>query len=350
MNGPLWIIGCPSHLGGADTELWDTMQLWRSYNVPLRLTPTWTIPDEWRRKCQDIGVEIVSVPNPQELAKREDLEGATVISYCNGEFLKIAPMFAEKHCRVIWVNCMCWVFDAEREYYKTHGPFDTYIFQSNYQKSLMLPDLAQYGVKEEQTNVIHSPFELNSFPFGPRPHVAGTEFYVGRLSRPDPGKFSSNLWPIYTRVPYAQLHARVMGWDAEVEKKLGPPPPWAEVLPACAQSSQAFLSSLHAMVPINGGCKENWPRTGLEAMAAGVPIVTQNEWGWREMVQHGKTGFLCDNDADLAYYTALLAHDEALRLEMAQTAHDVLVTDLANRNVIGQKWCTVLGHESDIGA
>ena len=27
-------------------------------------------------------------------------------------------------------------------------------------------------------------------------------------------------------------------------------------------------------------------------MAAGVPIVAQNDWGWREMIEHGVTGFL----------------------------------------------------------
>ena len=55
-------------------------------------------------------------------------------------------------------------------------------------------------------------------------------------------------------------------------------------------------------VRVNGGARENWPRAGLEAMAAGVPIVAQNDWGWREMIEHGVTGFLGGDDCELADY------------------------------------------------
>lgn len=341
-TSPLWIIGCPSYFGGADTELWDTMQLWAKAGIPLRLTPTWVIPDEWRKKCHDIGVEIVEVGNPDGLRSLPKLRGATVVSFCNGEFLKHAAIFRERECRIIWLGCMCWLFDAEKAHYKTHGPFDTYIFQSEHQKDTLLPQLAAFGIDENQTHVIHGPFNVDSFPYGPRPHAPNSEFYIGKLSRDDLGKFSSNLWPIYTRVPYAKRRARVMGWSERVEGKLGKPPEWAETLPGCKETAQAFLSSLHALVPVNGGAQENWPRVGLEAMSAGVPVVTQNQWGWREMIDHGRTGFLCDTDEDLAYYTAMLAYDEPLRLRITQNARAELVEKLANPATITEQWRSVL--------
>jgi len=55
-------------------------------------------------------------------------------------------------------------------------------------------------------------------------------------------------------------------------------------------------------------------------MAAGVPIVAQNQWGWPEMVEHGTTGFLGDCDEELAHYAATLAYDERLRIETAEAA------------------------------
>ncbi len=91
-------------------------------------------------------------------------------------------------------------------------------------------------------------------------------------------------------------------------------------------------------MPVNGGARENWPRVGLEAMAAGVAVVAQNEWGWREMIDHGKTGFLGSCDEELAHYTAMLAYDEKLRMRMVHAARDRLVTELANPDVLWAGW------------
>jgi glycosyltransferase involved in cell wall biosynthesis len=73
-------------------------------------------------------------------------------------------------------------------------------------------------------------------------------------------------------------------------------------------------------------------------MAAGVPIVAQNDWGWREMVIHGETGFLGSDDCELAHHTACLAHDEELRLAMARAAHQHLAKNLADPNVTWDRW------------
>ena len=67
------------------------------------------------------------------------------------------------------------------------------------------------------------------------------------------------------------------------------------------------------MLGLNGGARENWPRIGLEAMAAGVPLVCQNQWGWKEMIQDGVTGLLADSDEEMAFRLAQLAYDEDLR-------------------------------------
>ena len=88
----------------------------------------------------------------------------------------------------------------------------------------------------------------------------------------------------------------------------------------------------------NGGARENWPRAGLEAMASGVPVVAQNDWGWREMIDHGETGFLANNDCELAHYTATLAYDEKLRQRIIESAYLRLADDLANSNLIWGKW------------
>ncbi len=132
-----------------------------------------------------------------------------------------------------------------------------------------------------------------------------------------------------------------MGWTLPLVRKCGQPPAWAETLTPQQISVPAFLARCHALVGLNGGARENWPRVGLEAMAAGVPLVVQNAWGWREMIEHGKTGFLCDNDQDFAFYLALLARNEELRQEIIGNAR-AAVERLADPCRIGRQWRELL--------
>jgi len=92
------------------------------------------------------------------------------------------------------------------------------------------------------------------------------------------------------------------------------------------------------MLPVNGGARENWPRAGLEAFAAGVPVVAQNDWDWKEMIEHGVTGFLGDCDEELAHHAATLAYDEDLRQTMIAAAREKLVNEFANPEVLAAAW------------
>ena len=105
-----------------------------------------------------------------------------------------------------------------------------------------------------------------------------------------------------------------------------------------ALPAEQYFASLHCTLPINGGARENWPRAGLEAMAAGVPVVTQDAWGWREMILHGDTGFLGSDDCELAHWAATLAYDEPLRLRMVRRARERLCDELASETVLWSAW------------
>ena len=99
-----------------------------------------------------------------------------------------------------------------------------------------------------------------------------------------------------------------------------------------------FFATLHCMLPVNGGARENWPRAGLEAFAAGMPVVAQNDWDWKEMIEHGVTGFLGDCDEELAHHAATLAYDEDLRMRIVHAAHEKLVNEFANPEVLAAAW------------
>lgn len=339
-----FVIGYPSHLGGADTELWHMLRAVRPAGIDVSLIPTWHAAPEWRLRCDEIGVRTIEVGGRGGFSQVDGLAGATVLSFCNGEFLANADVFCELDCRIVWVGCMTWMFPAEREHYDRHGPFDAYVFQSEFQRSKLYPGLQRYGVREQQCFLIRGAFDAGEFPFTPRPHEPDTDFVIGRLARPDLDKWSSNTWPIYGAVPYARRRARLMGWNDRLAHKLGKPPEWAEVLPPCAESSRDFMQKLHCLMAINGGAQENWPRIGLEAMSTGVPVIAENQWGWREMVVHGETGFLANNDQEYAYYAGYLAMNEDARQKIIKNARERLVEELAKPEVIRSQWQQVFDY------
>jgi len=77
---------------------------------------------------------------------------------------------------------------------------------------------------------------------------------------------------------------------------------------------------------------------GLEAMAAGVPLVVDARGGWTEMLSHGQTGYLCHTADEFAYYAARLAYDEPHRLELARQARQALTGRLADPQVLWSQW------------
>ncbi len=337
---PIFVIGYPGDVGGADTECWHTARLWRQAGWEVNFIPAWRPRACWHARLSGIGCQTVRC-HPDHLESVSGLRDGVVVSFCNSHFLQIAPRLRALGCRLVWVNCMTWLFPREAELYAQHGPFDAYVFQSGYQQSELEPQLARFGVQSEQCHRIPGAFCCDEFSFRPLAHASDQPLVIGRLSRPAPDKFASATWEIYTRV-HRPRRARIMGWGSDVGAKLGPPPDWAECLPAGAESAQQFLASLHCLMPINGGARENWPRVGLEAMSAGVPLVVENRWGWREMVRHGETGFLCSAADDFVEQASRLARDEALRLRIARQARYALEAETASPRRFIDRWRNVL--------
>jgi len=333
----LFIIGYPGDIGGANTECWHTIKLWRRFGVDVHLIPTWGCDDRWRARLDELGCTTHCI-QPGDLENVPGLADSPVVGMCNAEFMAQAGRLRKLGCPIIWVNCMTFLFEHEKRFFAEYGPADAMVYQSEFQRSELESQLASFGYDPATGHLIRGAFDVDEWEFRPRPHIEDEVFVVGRVARPDQDKWSSNTWPILERVQYANKRALMLGMDDRTHQKLGEPPPWADCLKPGAIAPQQFFASLHCMLPVNGGARENWPRAGLEAMAAGVPIVAQNLWGWPEMVEHGETGFLGDCDQELAHYTAMLAYDEELRLTIAQRAHRRLVEELAHPETIWADW------------
>lgn len=341
MSSPrrIFVIGYPGDVGGANTELWHTLQLWRMFNCEVVLIPTWNPDAKYKKKTDAIGCKTLVI-NPDKVNEElPNLENEIVVSFCNDAFLQIAPILKDKGAFLVWCNCMTFLFDLEIQLYKSIGPFARMMFQSNHQRNLLETKLKEVcpEYQPETGFIVRGAFSPQEFPFNPRPHNPDEPFFVGRMARPDLDKWSSNTWGIYAAIQYEYKRALILGADERTLGKIGQPPAFADALKPNALPVQMFLQTLHCLLPVNGGAGENWPRAGLEAMSAGVPIVTQNAWGWQEMIVNGETGFLCNNDSELAHCAACLAYDETLRLEIAKNARQA-VEEFCNPVTLWDSW------------
>jgi len=68
--------------------------------------------------------------------------------------------------------------------------------------------------------------------------------------------------------------------------------------------------------------QESYPRSIMEALLFGLPVISTAVFGSREQIQHGVNGLLYDIDNESAWLAcvARLARDTALRARMAQDA------------------------------
>ena len=338
----IFVCGYPGTVGGANTELWHTVMLGGRRPLHDPNPPPWRAAPGGPPRLDEIGCHTVEC-SPDRLDAVPGLAGSVVVAMCNEHFLNAADQLRRLGCRTVWVNCMNWLFPAERICYERHGPFDRYVFQSRYQHDQLVPRLERFGYRPEQGHIIRGAFAFGDVPFEPLPHGTGEPFVIGRVSRAAPDKFSPRTWAIYRRTPHP-VRARVLGFSPAVAARTGPPPHWAECLPQGSEAVDQFLPTLHAQV-FAGATAENWPRVGLESMAVGVPLVVDNRGGWREMIRHGETGFLCESEDDFAFHTARLARNEELRRHVAYQARRDLERRLAEPKTLAAGWRGVLGKE-----
>ena len=326
----LYVIGYPDDCGGANVESFDTIKLWLEQGVDVTLLPTkhyqtTTITRLRERGCWTLKGK--TVPAVDLI-----IPGSTVVSFGDWKFVAEAAALKEQGCRLIYVPCSTVPAKYDVEFFAKGGEFDLLIYQSHFQRTQWQE---AFGYTRPY-KMIPGAFDHTDFPYNPRPHEPGTTFHAGRISRPDVRKFSPDLWQAYEG-----SQATIMGWSPNVTARCGPPPSLSTVLKKRSMATSAFYAQLHAIVHPGGEALENWPRFVLEAMSAGVPVITDRRGGILEMIADGMTGFLCDSPRQMAEVAATLANDEGLRLAIAAQARNSLEV-IANEQTIWKRWEPIL--------
>lgn len=335
------VLGFPGEVGGASTELWHTLLMWRATGADVTVTPTWSTKGPWRNRVESIGCRVVEA-NSKSFAP---VPGVPIVTFCNSQLFAVIKRLDQSLYPCVWVPCMNYLTDREiRRYDQGHLPAAV-VCQSDFQLATIGPDLRSHGMRRDQLYRIRGAFDVSAYPF--RPKEPSREFIVGRISRADSKKFRPDLWQVLDRVRQQSdrpLRVRILGWHKRLAKSIGEPPAWAECHEPGSLNAYDFMRSLDVLYQ-SGECTENWPRVGLEAMANGTPLVVDNQGGWPEILDGGRLGYLVGSaDEAVDALTGLADRSTPCNLDRLQTIHrarQAMESRLSSNHELWQQWVSL---------
>lgn len=312
----LFVNGFPGLYGGAGTELHHQILVWRHMGLEVHLLPTnggWRGEPLYQEMC-GLGVTIHECGDWDAVGP-----GDPVLGFCNAEFLAALPRIRERTRRTVFVNCMTWLFEKEREA-MSRGHIGMFLYQNEDVRARHMAELSALNPDPAIRYLAFSPyFDAGRFPFvGSRE----SEFFgCGRISRQDADKFARDTLHIYEYfVSPKWKRGLFLGFDRRSEGKIGKPYSWIRTARDHNEVSQQEFYRHCEIVLQPSDTTENWPRIGFEAMASGSVLIVDDRGGWQRMVEHGKTGWLCRHARDFIYYASRMAYEPNLRSDMAEAA------------------------------
>jgi glycosyltransferase involved in cell wall biosynthesis len=307
----LCVIGHPSRLGGADTELDHQIGCWQAMGIKVHVCHTGPLDNHLRSMNLEQRGCVYHEPRDWR-----SLDGLHCISFCNGQFLAALPEI-KRHARTTsFVNCMTWNFDREVEM-QARGLIDFHLYQTDHGMQRVSPRLRELGTYRALR--FHPYFDPRDFPFHER--RPDDKFRFGRISRDDPDKFGARqLWIYETMTAPVLKEGIILGWGPHAQKKYGRHPnAYVRPCPERGMSQAAFYAFCDALI-MTTDTYENLPRAGFEAMSSGSLLVVDNRGGWQLQVDDGQTGWLCRDDREFVYKASRCAFEVDERDAMRRAA------------------------------
>lgn len=333
MINKLCIIGHPSLYGGADCALLDDIKLWLQMGLEIYICHTSALD----ANCLNLDLESKGIKY-LEPRKWNQIKGLDCISYCNGEALKNLKEIRSYARSFTWNNHMTWCFDDEKKGI-ADGLIDICLYETVHQYNNVVPILSEHG-HSRHLFVSHY-FDQSQFPF--YQERSKNQFRVGRISRADLDKFNKWQYWIYERIISKNpVHVITLGYKPELINKcplVNFNHPNQLFYKPGEINQQTFYMWCDVLV-MTTDTFENLPRVGLECMSSGTILVVDNRGGWQLEVEDSKTGFLCNDQYDMALKASLLAQDIKLKNEMRRNAKAKLETEYGIKKS-KQSWETI---------
>jgi glycosyltransferase involved in cell wall biosynthesis len=321
----LCVVGHPSKLGGADTELEHQIRLWREMGVDVYLCHTSGFDNRaniMKQQMLDLGCKYI------ESRSWKDLSGMNVISFCNGQFLANIEEIKKYAKSTTFVNCMTWNFEKELKAHE-NGLIDFFLYQTQHQFDRVSVKLK--AISSTYRPLFFNPyFDSSDFPFIER---GDSEYFkFGRISRGDADKYNKHqIWIWETMTAPVLKKGTVLGWDNRAICKLGTLPSYITGYGEGAITQQELYKECDIII-MSTDTYENLPRVGFEAMSSGSVLIVDNKGGWRVLVEDGKTGWLCNDQREFIYKCSRSAFEINETNDLRFAARNKLINEWGKDN------------------
>ncbi len=332
MIDELCVIGHPSLLGGADTELDQQIRCWQRMGIKVHICHTSSLDEN----CRAMNLEERGCIY-HDSRDWQSLEGLHCISFCNGGFLRNLQDIRKWARTTTFVNCMTWNFAAELRC-QANGLIDFHLYQTSHGRERVGRGLVELG-QPYRPLMVTPYFHATEFPFHEKRRK--DKFCFGRISRDDPDKFhEQQLWIYETMTAPELKEGYVVGWSPRVRSKYGrDPEDYVHTYPVRGLTQQEFYAACDAVI-MSTKTFENLPRVGFEAMASGSLLVVDKRGGWMDLVEDGLTGWLCQDGREFVYKASRCAFEKGEREGMRHAARDRLER-ISGFAVASQSWSKI---------
>ena len=320
----LAICGAPSSCGGADTELWHQIPIWKHLGIELHIVPSQSINSSAAKFCSDNAI----IHNVNAF---EEIKGMPVISFCNRVFLSNIEKIKQYSPFTLWVNCMTYPFPKEKAAHRK-GLIDLHLYQTKHGRERITKQLEPFNKVNSEMFIPY--FYSDNFPYIEDRSTS----CLGRISRADLNKYMGNTIEIFERVlAPKEKEGIILGVNRTIrQQKLGKIPTWIAAYGPGDITQNRFYSKCSVLLQTST-CYENWPRVGLECMASGTALVVFKTDGWEGQVVHKETGYLCENPRDFIFYASHLLLNNEERLRIIRNAKNRL-KDIAGLEASAESW------------
>ena len=318
MLDEITIVGYPSTIGGANTEMFDQIKVWRTMGIRISVMPT--KPIDANQKTLNLERYVNEIYPLQAFYK---LKNKNCIAFCNDNALRFLPQITQYSKTFTNVPCMCVPKELEKKY---QDLIDLWLFQTNINKQKTIEPLK--NKKSLNCMFVTPHFDTTAFPYTPSEKRIKNRFSFGRLSRGDILKWNKHQMWIYDNIQSSRpKFCNVVGWHDSFSQKCGDVRrPWLKAYAANTVDVNSFYRTCNVFC-ITCDTLENFPRTGFEAMSTGSILVVDDKGGWKEQIRHKETGFLCKNRDEFVNVMNQIEKDPVLEDTIRKNARHCVTSE-----------------------
>jgi hypothetical protein len=349
-------FGIVHQCGGCGTEALGAIELLRSRGVAVRMIVP---PDDPIIDEGNVAADYLRSIKVELAQYQPGMFKDCKVLMSLGEGGRMFPLVREHNDRPQWVvysDCMYCATDDEVEWYK-EGLIDEFFFQTQRLADACGPTLARRTGKSVTYHKGYRAFinvHSSYMPLRFSTDRPTDQFTVTKITRDDPDKWHADSWRMFCGINApgtTKVQVEVFGWGDRALEKVGDPSDkdgkWFGQINANLhghvhdpKEMAGIYSRSHVLLHVaDYAWEEAMSRAFLEAITAGVVVITDNRGGAKDLIVDGETGFLVDTPDEASFRASQLAFDPKLRKAIAAQAYtDLVCHGRGNANLCFEWW------------